>query len=236
MGKFQILIRMELVTHISQDWIQVLSEEVESDYFARLSEFVAKEYDTEVCFPPENLIFKALDFCSFADTKVVILGQDPYHGDGQAHGLSFSVPDGMKFPPSLRNIYKELSSDLNIQVPFQGNLTQWARQGVLLLNATLTVRKSTPGSHQKQGWEEFTDSIIKSISENKNQVVFILWGKFAEQKSLLIDSSKHLIISSAHPSPFSAHRGFFGSKPFSKTNDYLEKNGRTKIDWMLDSL
>lgn len=227
---------MELTTLISQGWKQVLSEELENAYFARLTEFVTKEYNSQICFPPKNLIFKALDACSFENTKVVILGQDPYHGDGQAHGLSFSVPNGMKFPPSLRNIFKELSSDLGVQVPYQGNLTNWAEQGVLLLNATLTVRKSTPGSHQKQGWEEFTDSVIKMISHQKEHVVFVLWGKFAEQKTSLIDESKHLIITSAHPSPFSAHRGFFGSKPFSKANEFLEEKGLEKIDWVLDTL
>jgi uracil-DNA glycosylase len=227
---------MELITHISQDWKQVLSEELECDYFVRLTQFVTKEYTSQICFPPKNLIFKAFDACSFENTKVVILGQDPYHGDGQAHGLSFSVPYGMKFPPSLRNIFKELSSDLGVQVQYQGNLTNWAEQGVLLLNTTLTVRKSAPGSHPKQGWEEFTDSVIKTISRQKEQVVFILWGKFAEQKNILIDESKHLIITSAHPSPFSAHRGFFGSKPFSKTNEYLRKKGRKEINWTLNTL
>ena len=230
-----MFIRMELITLISQDWKQVLSEEVESEYFVRLTEFVTKEYTSQICFPPKSLIFKAFDACSFENTKVVILGQDPYHGDGQAHGLSFSVPNGIKFPPSLRNIFKELSSDLGIQVPYQGNLTNWAEQGVLLLNVTLTVRKSTPGSHQKQGWEEFTDSVIRLLSDQKEGLAFVLWGKFAEQKSNLINTTKHCVISSAHPSPFSAHKGFFGSKPFSKTNEYLRKQGKGEIDWTLDS-
>ena len=203
-----MFIRMELITLISQDWKQVLSEEVESDYFVRLTEFVTKEYTSQICFPPKSLIFKAFDACSFENTKVVILGQDPYHGDGQAHGLSFSVPNGIKFPPSLRNIFKELSSDLGIQVPYQGNLTNWAEQGVLLLNVTLTVRKSTPGSHQKQGWEEFTDSVIRLLSDQKEGLAFVLWGKFAEQKSNLINTTKHCVISSAHPSPFGAKEIF----------------------------
>ncbi len=220
----------------ASDWNSFLREESEKEYFDKLTQFVETEYETEICFPHKKNIFSALELCSFSDTKVVILGQDPYHGDGQAQGLSFSVPDGVKFPPSLRNIFKELSSDLGIQVPFQGNLTPWAQQGVLLLNATLTVRKSTPGSHQNRGWEIFTDNIIQSISDKKEEVVFILWGKFAEQKSDLIDSKKHLIISSAHPSPFSAHRGFFGSKPFSKTNEYLRKKGKKEVDWNLDTL
>jgi len=216
---------------IAEDWKTELNQEFEKDYFDKLSSFVKNEYNSEICFPPENYIFKAFETCSLNNLKAVILGQDPYHGDGQAHGLSFSVPMGIKFPPSLRNIFKELSADLGVGVPFQGDLTGWAKQGVLLLNATLTVRKSTPGSHQKQGWEEFTDSVIKTISDKKDSVVFILWGKFAEQKSELIDETKHYIITSAHPSPFSAHRGFFGSKPFSKTNDYLKSKGLEKIDW-----
>ncbi len=224
---------MNLTSLIPTDWKTILSKEIDSDYFAQLSEFVTKEYENEICFPPTKMIFKAFEKCPFDNTKVVILGQDPYHGDGQAHGLSFSVPMGIKFPPSLRNIFKELSSDLESQVPFQGDLTDWTEQGVLLLNATLTVRKSTPGSHQKQGWEKFTDSVIKAISDEKESVVFILWGKFAEQKTELINESKHFIISSAHPSPFSAHRGFLGSKPFSKTNEYLAEKGFEKIDWEL---
>ncbi|MEN8927881.1 MAG: uracil-DNA glycosylase, partial [Flavobacteriales bacterium] len=210
-------------------------DEVSSEYFEKLNEFVSREYQTETCFPAEKDIFKALECCSFEATKVVILGQDPYHGAGQAHGLSFSVPEGIKIPPSLRNIYKELSSDLGIETPSIGNLTAWAKQGVLLLNATLTVRKSTAGSHQKQGWEEFTDSVIKTISDKKESVVFILWGKFAEQKISLIDESKHLIITSSHPSPFSAHRGFLGSKPFTKANEFLVKKGVGEIDWVLDT-
>lgn len=219
----------------ASDWNSFLKEESEKEYFENLTQFVETEYSTKICFPAKKNIFRALELCSFSSTKVVMLGQDPYHGDGQAQGLSFSVPDGVKFPPSLRNIFKELSSDLGIQIPFQGNLSSWAEQGVLLLNATLTVRKSSPGSHQKKGWEIFTDNLIKSISEKKEQVVFILWGKFAEQKSDLIDSKKHLIISSSHPSPFSAHRGFFGSKPFSKTNAYLRKKRKEEIDWNLDA-
>lgn len=226
---------MDLASNIPNDWKELLTDEINSTYFSDLSEFVSKEYSSEICFPPEKMIFNAFEKCSFENTKVVILGQDPYHGDGQAHGLSFSVPDGVKFPPSLRNIFKELSSDMEIQVPFQGNLTGWAEQGVLLLNATLTVRKSTAGSHQKQGWEEFTDSVIKTISEKKKDVVFVLWGKFAERKTELIDNSKHLIITSSHPSPFSAHRGFLGSKPFSKTNAFLVSKGKKGIDWGLDT-
>ncbi len=218
---------------ITGDWNEILQQEFDKEYFGKLSSFVKNEYNSETCFPPEKFIFKAFETCSFENLKVVIIGQDPYHGDGQAHGLSFSVPMGIKFPPSLRNIFKELSADLEIQVPFQGDLTGWAQQGVLLLNTTLTVRKSTPGSHQKLGWEEFTDSVIKTISDKKEVVVFVLWGKFAEQKTELIDSSKHYIITSAHPSPFSAHRGFLGSKPFSKTNDYLKSKGKKVIDWEL---
>ena len=220
-------------TEIGNDWNGVLKDEFEKEYFEKLTDFVKTEYKSEVCFPPVKDIFNAFEVCSFSNTKIVILGQDPYHGEGQAHGLSFSVPEGMKIPPSLRNIFKELTSDLGVDSPTQGDLTSWAKQGVLLLNATLTVRKSTPGSHQKQGWEEFTDSVIKTISNKKESVVIVLWGKFAEQKVSLIDESKHCIITSSHPSPFSAHRGFLGSKPFSKTNEFLEKKGIEKIDWEL---
>lgn len=220
-------------TKIGNDWNGVLKDEFEKEYFEKLTDFVKTEYKSEVCFPPVKDIFNAFEMCSFSNTKIVILGQDPYHGKGQAHGLSFSVPEGMKIPPSLRNIFKELTSDLGVDSPTQGDLTSWAKQGVLLLNATLTVRKSTPGSHQKQGWEEFTDSVIKTISNKKESVVIVLWGKFAEQKVSLIDESKHYIITSSHPSPFSAHRGFLGSKPFSKTNEFLEKKGIEKIDWEL---
>jgi uracil-DNA glycosylase len=220
-------------SQIAEDWKETLQEEFEKDYFKELTLFVEKEYKKAICFPAKATIFNAFEVCSFSETKVVILGQDPYHGEGQAHGLSFSVPDGIKIPPSLRNIFKELASDLGISTPSQGDLTPWAKQGVLLLNATLTVRKSTPGSHQKQGWEEFTDSVIQTISDKKESVVFILWGKFAEQKAILIDESKHCIITSSHPSPFSAHRGFLGSKPFSKTNEYLSENGLKTIDWQL---
>ncbi|MFT6150921.1 MAG: uracil-DNA glycosylase [Flavobacteriales bacterium] len=220
-------------TKIGNDWNGVLKDEFEKEYFEKLTDFVKTEYKSEVCFPPVKDIFNAFKMCSFSNTKIVILGQDPYHGKGQAHGLSFSVPEGMKIPPSLRNIFKELTSDLGVDSPTQGDLTSWAKQGVLLLNATLTVRKSTPESHQKQGWEEFTDSVIKTISNKKESVVIVLWGKFAEQKVSLIDESKHCIITSSHPSPFSAHRGFLGSKPFSKTNEFLEKKGIEKIDWEL---
>ena len=220
-------------TKIGNDWNGVLKDEFEKEYFEKLTDFVKTEYKSEVCFPPVKDIFNAFEMCSFSNTKIVILGQDPYHGKGQAHGLSFSVPEGMKIPPSLRNIFKELTSDLGVDSPTQGDLTSWAKQGVLLLNATLTVRKSSPGSHQKQGWEEFTDSVIKTISNKKESVVIVLWGKFAEQKVSLIDESKHCIITSSHPSPFSAHRGFLGSKPFSKTNEFLEKKGIEKIDWEL---
>lgn len=220
-------------TKIGNDWNGVLKDEFEKEYFEKLTDFVKTEYKWEVCFPPVKDIFNAFEMCSFSNTKIVILGQDPYHGKGQAHGLSFSVPEGMKIPPSLRNIFKELTSDLGVDSPTQGDLTSWAKQGVLLLNATLTVRKSKPVSHQKQGWEEFTDSVIKTISNKKESVVIVLWGKFAEQKVSLIDESKHCIITSSHPSPFSAHRGFLGSKPFSKTNEFLEKKGIEKIDWEL---
>ena len=185
-------------------------------------------------YPPGPSIFEAFNLTPFDKVKVVILGQDPYHGDGQAHGLSFSVPDGIKPPPSLVNIFKELHQDLSIPIPKSGNLTKWAKQGVLLLNATLTVRAKTPGSHQKKGWEQFTDAAIRSLSNEKEGLVFMLWGRFAQEKESLIDHQKHFILKAAHPSPFSAHNGFFKCRHFSKTNDILKKLGKEPIDWTLD--
>ena len=182
-------------------------------------------------FPPKKQIFRALELTPFENIKVVILGQDPYHGEGEANGLAFSVNKGIKLPPSLRNIYKELESDLGVKPPIQGDLTSWAKQGVLLLNSVLTVEKDKPGSHRNIGWEEYTDSIIKEISDKKENIVFILWGKYAQSKKDLIDERKHLVISSPHPSPFSARKGFFGSKPFSTTNTYLKSKGKKEIDW-----
>ena len=216
---------------IADSWKNHLLEEFQKPYFKSLVEFVKEEKNCHVIYPPGNQIFNAFDKCSFEDVRVVIIGQDPYHGPGQANGLCFSVSDGVALPPSLKNIFKEIKSDLGKDLPPTGNLERWAKQGVLLLNATLTVRANTAGSHQKRGWEEFTDAVIRCISEQKENIVFILWGAYAQKKGEIIDSSKHFVIKSAHPSPFSAASGFFGSKPFSKTNEYLIKNGKKPIDW-----
>jgi uracil-DNA glycosylase len=216
---------------LSPDWQKALDEELAKPYLKELQKTVGGAYKNKSVFPAGENIFSAFTLCPLSQIKVVILGQDPYHGEGQAEGLSFSVPAGLRLPPSLRNIYKELQTDLGIDRGQNGHLADWAKQGVLLLNATLTVEAGAPGSHQGLGWETFTDSVIKTISNQKTNVVFILWGKYAEAKTTLIDSSKHLIITSAHPSPFSAHRGFFGSRPFSKTNAYLDKTGQTPINW-----
>lgn len=209
-----------------------LQEEIRKDYFQELSGFVKQEYTENVCYPPKDYIFSAFEYCSFSQTKVVILGQDPYPNEGQAHGLCFSVNHGVKFPPSLKNIFKEIETDLDKPAPFTGNLEDWAQQGVLLLNTTLTVRANETGSHQKKGWERFTDEIIKVISAKKEQVVFLLWGGPAKKKAKLIEETKHLILTSGHPSPLSAIRGhWFGNRHFSKTNDYLIKNGKSPINW-----
>ena len=220
-------------TKIGNDWNGVLKDEFEKEYFEKLTDFVKTEYKSEVCFPPVKDIFNAFEMCSFSNTKIVILGQDPYHGKGQAHGLSFSVPDGIKHPPSLKNIFKELSSDIGGETPISGNLTSWAKEGVLLLNTTLTVKAHEAGSHQKQGWEKFTDAVIEQISLRKKHVVFILWGGYAQKKGEVIDTEKHFLINSPHPSPLSSYRGFFGSKPFSKTNEFLTKKEIETIDWEL---
>jgi len=218
---------------IEESWKKQLEDEFSKDYFKNLTKFVRSEYLNSKVYPPAKLIFNAFNLCPFNNIKVVILGQDPYHRDGQAHGLSFSVPKGVSIPPSLLNIFKEIKTDLSIKdfIPQDGNLEYLAKQGVLLLNSTLTVRAGQPGSHQKMGWEEFTDSVIKIISDKKTRVVFVLWGRFAREKKNLIDSNKHLILESAHPSPFSAHL-FFGCKHFSKTNNYLAKNGIKLIRWV----
>ena len=207
---------------IDASWKEVLQKEFEKDYFTRLTSFVREEYaGTTPIYPPARLIFNAFDHCPFNDVKVVILGQDPYHGVGQANGLCFSVNKGVAFPPSLMNIFKEIQSDLGTPIPQDGDLTRWSDQGVLLLNATLTVRASQAGSHQKRGWEEFTDAAIRELAERRENIVFILWGAYAIKKAALTDSSKHLIITSVHPSPLSASRGFFGSSPFSRTETYF---------------
>lgn len=216
---------------IEKSWQEVLQPEFDKPYFESLVGFVKQEYASNTIFPPAGQIFNAFNTCPFNNVKVVILGQDPYHGPGQAHGLCFSVNDGIQFPPSLQNIFKEITSDLGIPAPKTGNLTRWAEQGVLLLNATLTVRASQAGSHQGKGWEEFTDAVIKTISEKAENVVFILWGSYAIKKKSLITASKHCILTAPHPSPLSSYRGFFGCKHFSQTNTYLTSKGKTPIEW-----
>jgi uracil-DNA glycosylase len=212
-------------------WKELLKEEFDKSYFKGLTDFVRSEYQNFTIYPPAKLIFNSLDSLPVDKVKVVILGQDPYHGPGQAHGLSFSVPDGIQPPPSLKNIYKELYDDLGIKKDNSGNLESWVRQGVLLLNATLTVRSGQAASHQNKGWEQFTDAIIRKLAENKKNLVFILWGNYAQRKGNFIDDNKHLVIKSAHPSPLSAYNGFFGSCPFSKTNLYLKNHQANPIKW-----
>ncbi|MEP7103686.1 MAG: uracil-DNA glycosylase [Candidatus Dojkabacteria bacterium] len=214
-----------------ESWKKYLKEEFEKPYFIELVGFVKEEYKKVKIHPPGPTIFKAFQECSFEDCRVVILGQDPYHSPKTANGLSFSVNPQNRLPPSLQNIYKELKSDLGVEPPVNGDLTVWAKQGVLLLNAVLTVQGGKPGSHAKKGWETFTDAVIKLISDKKEHIVFFLWGAYAQQKGSIIDETKHLVIKSAHPSPFSADRGFFGSKPFSKANSYLKEHGKKKINW-----
>ena len=216
---------------IASRWKNLLSDEFHKPYFHQLIEFVRGEYKTQTIYPRGQNIFKAFDHCDFSDVKVVIIGQDPYHGPGQANGLCFSVQEGIRMPPSLMNIFKEIQNDLNKPIPASGDLERWARQGVLLLNATLTVKASAPGSHQNKGWEIFTDAVIKKISDGKEGIVFLLWGAYAQKKGEVIDRNKHLVLMSAHPSPFSADRGFFGCKHFSKANLYLKSKGKEEIDW-----
>lgn len=222
---------MALDVKIEQSWKALLQEEFDKPYFVELTDFVRTEYKSYRIYPPGSQIFNAFNLCPFDKVKVVIIGQDPYHGPGQAHGLCFSVNDGVPFPPSLRNIFKEINADTGAPIPQSGNLTRWATQGVLLLNATLTVREHSAGSHQRRGWETFTDAVIRIISEQKSKVVFILWGAYAQSKASLIDLSRHLVLRSVHPSPLSAHAGFFGNHHFSLANDYLVRNGFTSIDW-----
>lgn len=217
---------------MEDSWKQRLSPEFEKEYFKTLVEFVKNEYAAGKVYPPGKLIFNAFDKCPFDETKVVILGQDPYHGAGQAMGLSFSVNDGIPAPPSLINIFKEIKDDLGVPIPKSGNLERWANQGVLLLNATLTVRASEAGSHQKKGWENFTDAVIRCISEEKEGVVFMLWGKYAQDKGAIINTSKHLVLKAKHPSPMAANSGgWFGTKHFSKANEYLLNQGLSPINW-----
>lgn len=220
---------------LEASWLAVLKDEFNKPYMTELRKFLLQQKQNGInVYPKNDEIFSAFEITPFNKVKVVILGQDPYHGQGQAHGLSFSVQKGVATPPSLQNIYKELETDFSgFEIPVHGNLTHWATQGVLLLNATLTVAANSPASHQKAGWENFTNQVIKTLSEKKENMVFILWGKFAQAKAVLIDERKHLVIKSAHPSPFSAYNGFFGSKPFSKTNAYLIENGLGKIDWQV---
>ena len=218
---------------IEESWKEVLWEEFESAYFANLKEFLLAEKQNHTIFPPGSLIFNAFNHTPFENVRVVLLGQDPYHGQGQAHGLCFSVPSGIKPPPSLVNVFREINSDLGLPIPNHGNLEKWADQGVLLLNATLTVRAKQAGSHQNRGWEKFTDAVIRKISDLQSGVVFLLWGRYAQAKQTLIDHNKHHILMAAHPSPFSAKSGFFGCRHFSKTNELLIQNGFPPIDWQL---
>ena len=221
---------MELV---GNHWDKILDEEYHKEYFKKIVAFINKEYKEKTCFPPKSRILRALSLTDYDDIKVVILGQDPYHGQGEANGLAFAVSNGIKLPPSLQNIYKELNTDLNIKIAKAGNLECWAKEGVLLLNAVLTVEKDKPASHKNIGWEKFTDAIIQKINEKDTPVVFILWGAFARSKKSLITNPKHCIIESTHPSPFSANHGFFGSRPFSKANTFLRKNNIKEIDWQV---
>ncbi len=225
-----------MAIELEPSWLEVLGKEFEQDYMIKLKQFLKTEKESgQIIYPKGSDIFNAFNTTPFDEVKVVILGQDPYHGPNQAHGLSFSVQKGVPTPPSLQNIYKELATDIpGFQIPKTGDLTEWAKQGVLLLNATLSVRAGMAGSHQKKGWEKFTDTVIKTISDKKSGVVFILWGNYAQSKAELIDGTKHLIIKSTHPSPLAVSRGgFFGSKPFSKTNEYLEKQGKKPINWSI---
>lgn len=217
---------------IEESWKKVLESEFDKEYFKQLTDFVKSEYQTTTVYPPPKFIFHAFELTPFDQVKVVILGQDPYHGVGQANGLCFAVNRGVRLPPSVQNIYKEIASDLGHPTAYpNGDLEEWAKQGVLLLNATLTVRASSPGSHQNRGWEQFTDSVIKALSEQKDNLVFMLWGAYAQKKGEVINSEKHLVIKSPHPSPFSAYTGFFGSQPFSKCNNYLSLVGVDPINW-----
>jgi uracil-DNA glycosylase len=216
---------------IETSWAEKLASEFEKPYFSELVHFVKEEYNRHLVYPPGKLIFNAFEHCPFNQVKVVILGQDPYHGPGQAHGLCFSVPENVAFPPSLQNIFQEINSDLSIPVPKSGNLERWADQGVFLLNATLTVRAHQAGSHQNKGWETFTDRVIHLLAENREHLVFMLWGSYAQQKGKFIDNNRHLVLESVHPSPLSAYRGFFGNRHFSKANQYLLEHGKGIINW-----
>ncbi len=224
---------MQVNPQIDESWKEVLAAEFNSSYFMELKEFVLNEKKQHIVYPPGSLIFNAFNLTPFNRVRVVLLGQDPYHGAGQAHGLCFSVLKGITPPPSLVNIFKEIQDDLGIPVPMHGNLERWARQGVLLLNATLTVRANQPGSHQRHGWETITDAVIRELSARRVGLIFLLWGKFAQEKETLIDTNRHYILRAAHPSPFSAFNGFFGCRHFSKTNEILRKHGLEEIDWRI---
>ena len=216
---------------IEASWKTHLEQEFDKEYFTKLTAFVRSEYSQQAVYPSGKCIFNAFNLCPFDQTKVVIIGQDPYHGEGQAHGLCFSVNDGVRIPPSLVNIFKEIKSDLAIETPTTGNLTRWAKQGVLLLNATLTVRAHQAGSHQRKGWEEFTDAAIRALAEEKENLVFILWGSYAQKKGAFIDRNKHLVLTAVHPSPLSAYHGFYGNHHFSLTNNYLSTHNKEIINW-----
>ncbi|WP_299824627.1 uracil-DNA glycosylase [uncultured Pontibacter sp.] len=216
---------------IEESWQNVLQDEFEKPYFKNLVSFVKDEYTSQKVYPPGSQIFNAFQMCPFDEVKVVILGQDPYHGPNQANGLAFSVSDQVRTPPSLLNIFKEIKTDLGKEIPATGNLERWAQQGVLLLNATLTVRAGNAGSHQKKGWEAFTDAVVQQVNDKKEHVVFMLWGAYAQKKGAFIDERKHLVLKSAHPSPFAADRGFFGNRHFSKANNYLVEHGQEPINW-----
>ena len=222
---------MVVKPQIESSWKHMLKEEFEADYFLEIKKLLIEEKAKYTIYPPSSLIFNAFDLTPFEAVKVVILGQDPYHGPGQAHGLCFSVQRGVRLPPSLQNIYKEMQADVGLTLPDHGCLESWSRQGVLLLNAVLTVRHGAAGSHQKRGWERFTDAAIRSLSENRSNLVFMLWGNYARAKKALIDVEKHLVLEAAHPSPFSANNGFFGSRHFSKANNYLHQHGKKPVDW-----
>lgn len=222
---------MEVNPRIEESWKAILEGEFDKQYFKELKEFLVDEKSKYAVYPPGGLIFNAFRLTPFDRARVVLLGQDPYHGQGQAHGLCFSVPPGIAAPPSLVNIFKEIEKDLGIPVPSHGNLERWARQGVLLLNATLTVRANQPGSHQRKGWENFTNAVIGKLSEKRVGLIFLLWGKFAQEKEALIDTNRHYILKAAHPSPYSAYNGFFGCRHFSKTNEILRKHGLEEMDW-----
>ena len=218
----------------NNDWDLILKDELKKEYFKNIESFLDKEYKEKNIFPPRNEIFKAFELSSYMDTKVVILGQDPYYNYGQAQGLSFSVNKGVKLPPSLRNIYKEMEADLGLKPSLNGSIVSWAEQGVLLLNASLTVEEKKPNSHRSIGWQIFTDKIISLLNDREKPIVFILWGNFARSKKALITNSRHLILESAHPSPLSASNGFFGSRPFSKTNEFLKRNNLKEINWEIE--